>query len=136
MTAPWFKYGLFGDEFSLVLAVVIGFGFGFFLERAGFGHSPKLAAQFYLTDMTVFKVMFTSIVTAMIGSFYLSYWSISLRPTSGHSWWAAHFWVLDLWSEGTARERQSLDSRQGTWMRSRFCSESCSGSLPSVRSIP
>ena len=43
-----------------------GFGFGFVLERAGFGRSTKLAAQFYLYDMTVFKVMFTAIVTVGI----------------------------------------------------------------------
>ena len=44
MTAPFFKYGLFGDEFSLVIAFVIGIGFGFFLERAGFGSARKLAS--------------------------------------------------------------------------------------------
>lgn len=52
---------------GLILALVIGFGFGFVLERAGFGRSTKLAGQFYLRDMTVFKVMFTAIVTAMVG---------------------------------------------------------------------
>ncbi|GAB6166421.1 hypothetical protein JCM19992_24210 [Thermostilla marina] len=46
--------------------LVIGFLFGFVLERAGFGNSRNLAAQFYLTDMRVLKVMFTAIVTAMI----------------------------------------------------------------------
>jgi len=71
--APFFKYGLFGDEFSLVVAFAIGIGFGFFLERAGFGSARKLAAQFYLTDMRVFKVMFTAIVTAMLGVFYLAW---------------------------------------------------------------
>jgi hypothetical protein len=70
--APFFKYGLFGDEASLIVAFVIGIGFGFFLERAGFGSARKLTAQFYLTDLAVFKVMFTAIVTAMIGLFYLS----------------------------------------------------------------
>src|SRR5512141_3141072 len=54
-------------ELGLVVAVLIGVGFGFVLERAGFGRATKLAAQFYLTDMTVFKVMFTAIVTAMLG---------------------------------------------------------------------
>jgi hypothetical protein len=54
-------------ELGLVLAVAIGFGFGFVLERAGFGQSTKLAAQFYLHDMTVFKVMFGAIITAMSG---------------------------------------------------------------------
>ena len=54
-------------EVGLVVAVVIGFCFGFVLERAGFGRSTKLAAQFYFYDMTVFKVMFSAIVTAMLG---------------------------------------------------------------------
>jgi uncharacterized membrane protein YedE/YeeE len=73
MMAPLYSYGLFGDEFSLVLAFVIGIGFGFFLERAGFGSAMKLTSQFYLTDLAVFKVMFTAIVTAMLGLFYLSW---------------------------------------------------------------
>ena len=67
MNAPFFKYGFFGDETALVVAFVIGLGFGFFLERAGFGSARKLVAQFYLTDLAVFKVMFTAIVTAMLG---------------------------------------------------------------------
>jgi len=54
-------------EFGLVGAVILGFLFGFVLERAGFGRATKLAAQFYLYDMTVFKVMFGAIVTAMLG---------------------------------------------------------------------
>ncbi len=52
---------------GLVVSLVTGFFFGFVLERAGFGQSTKLANQFYLRDMTVFKVMFTAVVTAMIG---------------------------------------------------------------------
>ena len=32
-------------EFGLVIAVVLGFCFGFVLERAGFGRADKLAAQ-------------------------------------------------------------------------------------------
>ena len=71
--APLYKYGFFGDEMSLVLAFVLGTGFGFFLERAGFGSARKLAAQFYLYDMSVFKVMFTAIVTAMLGVTYLGW---------------------------------------------------------------
>lgn len=72
MNAPFFKFGLFGDDVSLVVAFVIGIGFGFFLERGGFGSAIKLTAQFYLKDMAVFKVMFTAIITAMVGLFYLS----------------------------------------------------------------
>ena len=56
---PW-TYVLFG---------VIGFAFGFTLEMSGFGNSRKLAAQFYFTDLTVLKVMFTAIVTSMVLTF-------------------------------------------------------------------
>jgi hypothetical protein len=44
----------------------IGFGFGAVLEMAGFGDTRKLAAQFYLKDLTVLKVMFTGIVVASL----------------------------------------------------------------------
>ncbi len=73
MIAPLFKYGAFGNEAYLILAFLVGIGFGFFLERAGFGSARKLTAQFYLTDLAVFKVMFTAIVTALLGIFYLSW---------------------------------------------------------------
>ncbi|MEA2343961.1 MAG: uncharacterized protein QOF63_2130 [Thermoanaerobaculia bacterium] len=55
-----------------VIATLIGVAFGWTLERAGLGSAPKLAGQFYLTDLTVFKVMFSAIVTAMLGAFWLS----------------------------------------------------------------
>jgi hypothetical protein len=90
MNAPLFKFAAFGDEASLVIAFVIGTGFGFFLERSGFGSARKLTAQFYLDDLAVFKVMFTAIVTAMLGVFYLSWLGImdlalvDLVPT--HLW--------------------------------------------------
>jgi len=55
-----------------VVAAMIGIAFGWTLERAGLGSASKLAGQFYLTDLTVFKVMFSAIVTAMLGAFWLS----------------------------------------------------------------
>ncbi len=67
MIAPYYKYGYFGQDGALLIAVLIGFCFGFFLERGGLGNARKLAGQFYLKDFTVFKVMFTAIITAMIG---------------------------------------------------------------------
>ena len=73
MMTPLYKYGFFGEEFSLLVAFLLGLGFGFFLERAGFGSARKLAAQFYLYDMSVFKVMFTAIVTALLGVTYLGW---------------------------------------------------------------
>ena len=73
MTAPFFKFGYFNDEVSLIVAFVIGIFFGLVLEKGGFGSARMLAAQFYFTDMRVFKVMFSAIVTAMIGLFYFSW---------------------------------------------------------------
>ena len=57
---------------ALILAVAIGFAFGFVLERAGLGSARKLAGQFYFTDFTVMKVMMTAIAVAMAGSFWLA----------------------------------------------------------------
>jgi len=52
---------------DLAVAFALGTGFGFALERAGFGSARKLTAVFYLYDMAVVKVMFTAIVSAMTG---------------------------------------------------------------------
>jgi uncharacterized membrane protein YedE/YeeE len=73
MSAPFFEYGLFGAGFSLVVALVVGIAFGWCLERSGMGSARKLIGQFYLTDLTVFKVMFTAIITAMLGIFWLGW---------------------------------------------------------------
>ncbi len=63
-------------EFSLAadlaIAVALGVGFGFALERAGFGSARKLTAVFYFYDMAVVKVMFSAVVTTMVGLFALS----------------------------------------------------------------
>ena len=68
---PLTETGLLGSSGALAAAIVIGFAFGWFLERGGLGSAPKLARQFYLTDLTVFKVMFSALVTAMLGTFWL-----------------------------------------------------------------
>ena len=57
---------------GVAVAVIAGIAFGFVLERAGFGRAQKLVGQFYGNDMTVLKVMFTGIVTAMLGAVVLS----------------------------------------------------------------
>jgi len=67
MILPLYGYELISDAQGLLVALVLGFGFGWFLERAGFGSARLLTAQFYLYDMSVLKVMFTAIVTAAVG---------------------------------------------------------------------
>ena len=54
-----------------LVAIGIGIAFGFALERAGLGNARKLAGQFLLRDFTVVKVMFSAIVTAMLGLYWL-----------------------------------------------------------------
>ena len=69
---PLYKFGWFDAAYSLQLAGLIGFLFGFVLERAGFGNARKLVAIFYLRDFAVLKVMFTAIVVCMMGLLYFS----------------------------------------------------------------
>jgi uncharacterized membrane protein YedE/YeeE len=57
---------------SLWLALALGGAFGWALERAGMGSARKLAGQFLLTDFTVLKVMFSALLTAMLGTFWLA----------------------------------------------------------------
>jgi uncharacterized membrane protein YedE/YeeE len=56
---------------ALSVAVVLGIAFGAALEQAGLGNARKLIGQFYATDFSVFKVMFSAILTAMLGTFWL-----------------------------------------------------------------
>ena len=62
----------FSTAEDLAIALALGAGFGYCLERAGFGSARRLTAVFYFRDMAVVKVMFTAIVTAMAGLFALS----------------------------------------------------------------
>ena len=64
---PLYPNDVFGFPTGLLLGTLIGFAFGFVLERAGFGNAKNLAAQFYLTDTRVLKVMFSAIATACAG---------------------------------------------------------------------
>ncbi len=56
---------------ELGIGLITGIGFGFFLERGGFGRADNLAAIFYGRDFRVMRVMFTAIVTAMLGVYLL-----------------------------------------------------------------
>ena len=68
---PLAETGALGPGGVLLTAPLIGFAFGWCLERGGLGSARKLTGQFYLSDLAVFKVMFTAIVTAMLGAFWL-----------------------------------------------------------------
>ncbi len=64
---PLSFYEIISENTNLLLAFVIGIGFGFVLENSGFSTSRKLAGMFYGYDTTVLKVFFTAAITAMLG---------------------------------------------------------------------
>jgi uncharacterized membrane protein YedE/YeeE len=68
MTGPL----IVSQQTGLFIAVVLGFFFGFFLERGGLGNPHKLTGVFYLADFVVPKVMFTAILVASTGFYLLS----------------------------------------------------------------
>lgn len=67
MNLPLYMHNAFDYPVAMALATLLGFFFGFVLERSGFGRAMNLAAQFYGRDMRVLKVMFGAIVTTTVG---------------------------------------------------------------------
>jgi rhodanese-related sulfurtransferase len=63
---------LISDQLNLVVALAIGFLFGFVLEQAGFSSSRRLVGVFYGYDLTVLRVFFTAAVTAAAGVLLLA----------------------------------------------------------------
>jgi hypothetical protein len=64
VTAPLFAAA------PALTALPVGLAFGFALERAGLGSARTIADQLSGRDFTVFIVMFSAIVTAMLGVFW------------------------------------------------------------------
>jgi len=56
----------------MLLAFIIGIGFGFVLESNGFSSSRRLAGMFYGYDATVLKVFFTAAIVGAVGLLFLS----------------------------------------------------------------
>jgi rhodanese-related sulfurtransferase len=64
------------EEFSLVIALLIGIAFGFILEQAGFSSTKKLVGLFYGYDFTVLRVFFTAGITAMAGVLLMGHYGL------------------------------------------------------------
>ncbi len=60
-------------EWSYVVALIIGIGFGYILESAGFSSTRKLAGVFYGYDFVVLRVFFTAALVAGLGLMYFDY---------------------------------------------------------------
>jgi hypothetical protein len=74
--APFIEFTDSHPWISLFSALIIGIGFGFALEQAGFSSSRKLVGMFYGYDATVLKVFFTAAIVAMLGTQFLSYFGL------------------------------------------------------------
>jgi uncharacterized protein len=70
---PAAKVFAFSSPVEVGLAVLLGFFFGFVLERGGLANPRVLAGQWFGYDFAVLRVMFTAIVVAMVGLFGLHY---------------------------------------------------------------
>ena len=67
--APYPLADFIGQYGTYFIYLLIGMGFGIALEMSGFAISTKLTGQFYFKDQTVFKVMFTGVIVAMVLTF-------------------------------------------------------------------
>jgi thiosulfate/3-mercaptopyruvate sulfurtransferase len=70
MIKTFFGAGTLDTTGAFLAALIIGVLFGVALEQAGFGSSRKLTGVFYFEDMAVIKVMFSALITAMLGLAY------------------------------------------------------------------
>lgn len=113
MINTFFNTDTLGEPKAFLASLLIGIAFGFFLERAGFGSSRKLTGVFYLKDMAVIKVMFTAVMTALMGLSIFVYldWitldAVYLMPTIYGAYIAGGLlfgigFVMGGWCPGTA----------------------------------
>ena len=72
LIAPFAKTGVISAATNLWLAIPIGIIFGFALFHAGFTDGRRIAWAFYFKDVGVPVVMFSAIVTGMLGLWGLS----------------------------------------------------------------
>jgi uncharacterized membrane protein YedE/YeeE len=56
---------------EIVVALVLGIGFGFALNKAGLTQYHKIVNVFRFTDLAVLKFMMTALIVAMAGLFGL-----------------------------------------------------------------
>ena len=72
LSLPLLELGSLSVNTSLWVALVLGIGFGVFLEQGGMGNAQKISGQFYFHDLSVLKIMFSAIVTAALGVYWFA----------------------------------------------------------------
>ena len=70
--------------FQLVIGLLLGIPFGFFLQKGGVTRYDVIIGQLLLTNFTVIKVMLSAVVTGMIGVHLLKSFGLAvLHPKPG-----------------------------------------------------
>lgn len=85
MLAPLYQLGHINDVGMILIALLLGFLFGFIVESVGFANAKNFTAAFYLSDWRVHEVIFSAILTSMILTylaFYMGLLDISLVQLS------------------------------------------------------
>ncbi len=70
--APFAKIYMWPDAANALMAILLGFSFGFLLERVGFASSRRLAGQWYGYDFAIFRFMFSAVLVALVGLYLLA----------------------------------------------------------------
>ncbi len=66
---------------ELILPLILGFGFGWSLQKAGLTKYHKIVNVFRFTDLAVLKFMMTTLAVAMVGVFALNTAGLIRLPT-------------------------------------------------------
>ncbi len=67
------------NDFALPL--ILGFGFGWSLQKSGLTRYSKIVNVFRFTDLAVLKFMLTTLAVAMVGVFGLNTLGLIALPT-------------------------------------------------------
>ena len=71
-------------KIQLIIGLIIGIFFGFFLQKGGVTNYNIIIGQLLLTDFTVFKVMLSAVIVGMLGVYLLrSLGYAQLHPKPG-----------------------------------------------------
>lgn len=66
---------------DIIIPLIVGFGFGFALQKAGLTYYHNIVNVFRFTDLKVLKFMMTALAVAMVGVFGLHAAGIAALPS-------------------------------------------------------
>ena len=66
---------------DLILPLVLGFGFGWSLQKAGLSKYHKIVNVFRFSDLAVLKFMMTTLAVSLVGVFALNTFGLIQLPT-------------------------------------------------------